>query len=532
MRYVLTASEMKHCDEWTIQELGIPAPVLMERAALAMKEEITNYMLRSSMPDAQMLSSIRVLIAAGTGNNGGDGLALGRLLALDGAQVDFYFPGSRRHMSKECQLQAAILKRLGFFLSEKIPQKEYDVVVDALFGIGLTRDIEGIYKEAVEQIHRLKDKGAFVCAADIPSGVCADTGRILGCGVKADLTVTFAFAKRGHLYYPGREYTGELIVRDVGILWEAGKKAPQAFSLEKEDVGRLLPKRKSDGNKGTFGKVLAAAGSRDMAGACILCGEAVLRTGAGMVKLVSPACNREILQSALPEAMLYSYEEEAEEEPLKASLDWADVVAAGPGMGTGERSYKLLRSLLSYVCQQEKMSLVLDADALNLLARHQELKELLKNRRGGQVVLTPHPGELVRLMGSSMEDYYRDREGMVTALAKELNCVVVGKDAVTLVAGTEADTREEYHIPFYLNTSGSHGMATAGSGDVLCGVIGALLAQGMRAFDASCLGVFIHGTAGEEASKKKSAYGMKASDLIEEICILLSEQNGKAGHKK
>lgn len=546
MRYVLKAAEMKEYDQNTTERIGIPSLVLMERAALSVVQAM----------DEQGILPGRVLVVAGTGNNGGDGLAVGRLLSQRGVEVTFYMEGNPQHMTQQTKTQRQILENLGLSVQSKseaatynIEGKEtvgaqgdgdYDLVIDALFGIGLSREITGSCREWVETINALKEKGSLVWSLDIPSGICADTGRIMGCAVRADVTVSFAFAKRGHFLYPGKVCTGKLIVKEIGITKESfGERFPAAFCLEKADLPALMPKRQPGGNKGTFGKVLLMAGSRDMSGACVLCAGAVMRTGAGMVKIITPACNREIVQQSLPEAMLFSFAEEGDahndawpgeyfSDSVKSAMDWADVLVVGPGMGTGRAAYFLLKQALEYRRNRDSgfstevhsgasvggsrgLPMVIDADALNLIAAREELRGLVRQRAvcspDSGLILTPHPGELVRLMHQDMQAYQRDREGMVRALAQEFSCTVVAKDATTLVMGAE---REE----ICLNNSGNDGMATAGSGDVLAGILGGLLAQGLGGFEAAGLGVFLHGLAGDEAARKCGRYGMLAGDII------------------
>ncbi len=513
MKYVLKADEMKRCDQNTIKGIGIPSMVLMERAALAVCEEIT----------ATRKKINKALIVAGMGNNGGDGLAVGRLLALQGAQVTFYMAGSHEKMSEETKKQALILKNLGISIQSKLEDMEYDMVVDALFGVGLSREIQGDFAEIVLKINRYRQQGAFICSVDIPSGICADTGKILGCGVRADLTVTFGFVKRGHLLYPGKSYAGMLKVKDIGILKESffGEK-PQAFCYEAADIPKLLPVRAEDGNKGTFGKALLIAGSYDMSGACILCAKAVLRAGAGMVKIITPACNRQIIQIALPEAMLYTFGEMPCREKVEEAFDWADVAVAGPGMGTDESA----RMLMEYVLEQKKIPVVIDADGLNLLAAHKELEILAADGAGEKLILTPHPGELGRLLKTGKEEYLRQREQLVVKLAEKFGCTVAAKDAVTLVV--QAGRRE-----IYINTSGNDGMAAAGSGDVLAGIIGGLLAQRMEVFKAVCAGSYLHGVAGDKAAVWMGHYGMTATDIINAFTNItnIAVRRGPVGNK-
>lgn len=489
----------------TMDRIGIPSMVLMERAAMAVV-----LALESHIGDL----SGKVLIVAGTGNNGGDGLAIGRILAGRGARVSFYIEGNPEKMTAEAKSQLMILQNSGFTIQRNLEDAEYDIVIDALFGVGLSREVTGNYRKTIERIHEWHETGSFVCSVDIPSGICADTGKILGCAVRADLTVTFAFAKRGHLLYPGREYCGELSLQDIGITEQSfSKNPPSAFYYEEKDVQALLPKRVPDGNKGTFGKVLLLAGSHDLCGACLLCGRGILRTGAGMLKIITPSCNRQVLHQALPEAMLYTYEEMPRAEEVRKSLAWADVIVAGPGMGTGENA----RFLIKRALEEERCPVVLDADGLNLLAADLILRELASHRPKGSLILTPHPGELVRLLQTDMAEYQKDRETLILRLAGELKCIIAAKDAVTFVVENGRKLQ-------YINTSGNDGMACAGSGDVLAGIMGALLAQGMDGFEAACLGVYLHGLAGERASRLKGRYGMLAGDITEAIPAVLKDR--------
>lgn len=502
VQYAVNAQEMKQCDQYTISKIGIPALVLMERAAVETVRALTAQ---------KKVKGKSVLVLAGVGNNGGDGLAVGRMLAALGAEVTFVFPGKREKASEETNTQIRILENLGFSIQSKLESGEYDIIIDALFGIGLSRPLEGMYGALVEKVNHMHRKGAFVCSVDIPSGICADTGQVMGCAIRADLTAAFAFAKRGELLYPGRSYTGKLILCDIGIPTQAYKgHEPGAFYYEGKDLPGLLPKRIPDGNKGTFGKVLLIAGSRDLCGACILAGSSILKTGAGMVKIITPECNRVIIQGALPEAMLYSYQEVPAEAEVKKVLEWADAVVIGPGLGTGDAARILLGMTLG--CGQIPM--VLDADALNMAGSDRELAGLLK-QAGKRAVLTPHPGELLRLLHADKKRYPEERMELIREGLQGFGCVLAAKDAATIVA--EAGSNR-----LYINTSGNDGMATAGSGDVLSGIIGALLAGHMSCFDAACVGVFLHGKAGEAAAKRYGRYGMTAGNLVEQLPVVLS----------
>lgn len=504
MQYAVSAQEMKQYDQYTISKIGIPALVLMERAA---KETVM------ALLEQRKVTNKKVLVLSGTGNNGGDGLAVGRMLAALGARVTFLLIGNREKVSAETDVQIRILENSGFSIQSKLESKEYDIVIDALFGIGLSRDLEGIYGDWVEEVNCMHQNGVYVCSVDIPSGICADTGKVMGHAIQADLTVAFAFAKKGELLYPGKNYSGKLEVRDIGIPIQAMKEhKPAAFFYEEKDLPELVPERAPDGNKGTFGKVLLIAGTRDMCGACILAGSSILRTGAGMVKIIAPECNREIIQRTLPEAMLYSYLGMPEEAEVKKALDWADTVVIGPGLGTGAEARFLLKSTLT--CGQIPM--VLDADALNMIGSSPELAGLLK-KAGRQAVLTPHPGELLRMLGADKELYPLERMELIEEGLQKFGCVLAAKDAVTIVAEPDGDK-------LFINTSGNDGMASAGSGDVLSGIIGALLAQHMPCFEAACAGVFLHGKAGEAAAARYGRHSMTAGDLVKQLPFVLSQK--------
>ena len=503
MQYIVTAEEMKFYDRSTIKKVGIPSLVLMERAAFETAEVILKAAKRTS----------KVIVFAGTGNNGGDGLAVGRILCQKGMNVFFYLPGDESKATEETRVQLSIVRNLGFSVLSKLPEREYDIVIDSLFGTGLARNITGVYQKAVESINHLKTKGAMVVSIDIPSGISADSGKILGCCVEADITVAFEYGKAGHYFYPGREKTGRLYIRNIGIAEQfLSEKKPSYFSFGEEEMKRLLPKRDPAGNKGTFGKVLLIAGSINMAGAAVLCGKSILRSGAGMVKIITPSANRNIVQKTFPEALLYTYGKAPDEKKIDESLDWADVIVIGPGLSQNENARFLLKKAL----EQGKLPMVIDADGLNLIAEDEDLRQSVREYERKKIVMTPHPGEFVRLSGVSMEAYKEAPREHVVKLAKDFGCTIVGKDAVTLAVSADSET-------VYMNLQGNDGMATAGSGDVLAGIIGGLLTQ-LSPLEAACVGTCLHGIAGDRAAVRKSRRGMIASDIVEEICDILAKQ--------
>lgn len=491
MKYLVSASEMRRYDNNTIEKIGIPACVLMERAALAAAEAAEGYR-------AGQNAGKSVLVMAGTGNNGGDGLAVSRLLSEKGYQVEVWCVGNRERASGQWKQQMAILRNYPVVFTEKPAGTAYTVLVDALFGVGLTREVSGEFGESVRIFNGLK---GWKLALDLPSGIDSDTGKVLGCAVKADKTVTFGFCKRGLMLYPGCGYAGEVVTAEIGISERSFYgEVPQMYVYD-ENPQALMPKRDSGGNKGTFGKVLLVAGSMNMAGAAVLAARAAYRAGAGMVKVLSPSENRTIIQQSVPEALFGTWEFLAE------GMEWADVIAIGPGLGKGCAA----RQCLEEVVRNSGKPLLADADGLNLLSEDAVLRGILAEQgaAGRQIVLTPHVGELARLTGKTAAACKEDLPGTGRELAELLHATVAAKDARTFIC--------KQGRGFCVNLTGNCGMATAGSGDVLAGVIAGLLAQGMEAFDAAAVGAYIHGLAGDRVSREKGMYACMAWDLAEAV---------------
>lgn len=515
MKYVVTAAEMRQYDANTMERTGIPGMVLMERAALEVLHVIC-----SRIPYKDRAKQY-VLILAGVGNNGGDGLALARMLSEEGFWVEVWGVGNPERATGQWIQQGNILTKYPVEFGGKPRREEYTIIVDALFGVGLTREIEGEYADAIAFCN---DREAFKVAVDIPSGISADTGKVLGCAFRADVTVTFDFIKRGVVLYPGCEYAGEVILRHIGISERSFYGQEPGMFLYDEPLSKLLPKRDPGGNKGTFGKVLLIAGSRNMAGAAALSAKAAYRAGAGMVKVLSNLENRGILQEAVLEALFGTYEE------LMDAAAWADVIGIGPGLGKSKEAEYALKTVI----ENSDKPLLLDADALNLLAEKGWISDALDSsvRRGRQVILTPHVGELSRLTGHTVLQLKENLPGYAMEYAKKTGTVVVAKDARTYVCMKGS--------PVFVNKNGNSGMAAAGSGDVLAGCILGLLAQGLKigtsmeegsvtgkcppkkwdAFRAACVGVYAHALAGDSAARIRGEYSCMAWDIAERICVL------------
>lgn len=484
---------MKELDAFTINTIGIPSLVLMERAGLKVYEA----MCREQYPLK------RVLVLCGSGNNGADGVVIARLLHLSGHEVDVCILGNPEHFTEEMRKQTDIGKKYGISFVKTFVCDEYTTIVDAIFGVGLSRPVTGRYSEVIDLLHEYQGK---VVSVDIPSGICADTGAILGNAVKADMTVTFAYKKAGLCFYPGASYAGKLLTADIGIYMEnEWERTPRICACTSEELQYL--KRKPAGNKGTFGKVLLIAGSRDIFGAAYLAGRSAMKTGAGMLKICTREENRQMFQ-CFPEAMLLTYSEKTGiPSMLREAMEWADVIGIGPGLGTFGQAQELLACVLA----DGRKPLVIDADGLNLL---KERKELLR-RYPGEVILTPHLGEFSRLTDIGISQWKKNPIGITQKAAGDLKAVLVCKDARTVISRGNTEC--------YINLSGNDGMATAGSGDVLTGIILGLLAQGLDAQRAACTGTYLHGIAGERASRTKGRAGMLAGDIIEAAAEVLQE---------
>lgn len=509
MQYLLNADEMKNCDKTTSEYFKIPSICLMERAALAAFEEIKSII----SPDK------KILIVCGSGNNGGDALAVARLLYIENYNVCVFFAGNKEHMTDQTKLQSEILEKYGLnpvTHIHNIDFCEYSCIIDGIFGIGLNRNISGNYTQIIEHINnRNSDSNlsvinkATIISLDIPSGINADNGRIMGCAVKADYTITFGFAKTGHFLYPGRENCGKLILKDIGITKHSLKDyIPQIYTYDEKDLYRILPKRKNDSNKGTFGKVTLFVGSKNMAGAAYLSAMAAYKAGAGYVRIVTPEENRVILQTLIPESVLTTYDSSNfGEEDFKEIIKTSSVILCGCGIGTYEYSLKLLEIILKNAAS----SLVLDADALNLISKNEYLYDYIPQ----DTIITPHLGEMSRLCNIPINKIKSNL--LATAhdfVVKHSLCCVL-KDSTTFV------TMNGYNN--YLNIHGCNGMSTAGSGDILAGIISGLLAAGMQIKDAADCGVLLHSLSGEEAALKYGNTSMTARDILEGISTTLNK---------
>jgi ADP-dependent NAD(P)H-hydrate dehydratase / NAD(P)H-hydrate epimerase len=502
---IVTAQQIKNIDRRAIRGFGIPGMVLMENAAAAVMTAMEKFF--------DGLDDVRVGILCGKGNNGGDGLALARRLRIRGVPVRVALLASFDAMKGEAQVNLSILRKMDVEIVQNASLRSLadvlawsGVIVDALLGIGLSSPLKGAYARAVDLINT---SGNPVVAIDIPTGINADTGAVMGSAVKADLTVTMAFLKRGLVLYPGAGYAGTVRVADIGIPSEAADKEQISVSLlDRDSVRGLISSRSPEAHKGDFGHLMVVAGSPGKAGAAIMAVKGALRAGAGLVSVATPNNLVSIIQAQVAEAMCIPSAESidgtlgigSEEELLKA-MGTKSACAIGPGLSTHYETVQAVRNLIP----QLTIPAVIDADGLNALAGVTALLKRVK----APVVLTPHPGEMGTLMGIPSDDVQRDRIAAASEFARKHNVTVVLKGAATVVATP--------HGGVFINSTGNPGMATGGTGDVLTGMIGGLLAQGYSASQAACLGVYLHGLAGDFAAQDKGEPSMIAGDLIEKI---------------
>lgn len=484
-----SSAQMKELDTRAINEADIPSEVLMTNAARHI----------AALAEKQLSSGGRVIIFCGTGNNGGDGIAAGAELVCRGVPVRAFLVGDRRISGDPAEMERRLVSAGGRLepFDDAFVIRPDDVVIDAIFGIGLNRPVSG---SALSAIRLINGSEAFVIAADIPSGVSADTGLVLGDAVRADATVTFTFAKPGQLIEPGCVYCGNVSVHSIGIPEElADCVKSRIFAVFAGDVS--LPRRRPDTHKGDYGRDYIIAGSIGYTGAPVMAAEAALRMGAGLVYLGVPdsiysiaaiKCT-EVMPMPLPcdEDGLVSW---SAREPVSEMLEKADVCLVGPGLG---RSYQL-DYLIAHIIQKSAISVVLDADGINAIAGN---IDILK-QSSLPVVLTPHLGEFARLGG----DLSSGRIQAASDFAQNNSCILVLKGHRTITALPDGRV--------FINTTGGPAMAKGGSGDVLAGMTAALIGQGIPAERACITAVYLHGLAGDICAGELGEYSVTATDII------------------
>ena len=491
MIYLPTGEQMRRADLYTIEEIGVPSMVLMERAAL----EVVRCM------EEEQLDFRKVLVICGSGNNGGDGYAIARLLHLKGHDVTIFFAGNSQKRSEENAQQAKIAAHYEIPVITNLGTEEYSVIIDALFGTGLKREVTDHYREVLCSVNQMAGKKV---AVDLPSGIHDTTGARMGIAFCADLTVAIAFPKRGLFLQEGNVCAGKILTGDIGISSETFSEGTVTFGYEKQDLFLGFPKRKKNSHKGSYGKVLMIAGSKGMSGAAYLSAKAAYAVGAGLVQIYTHEENRVILQQLLPEVIITTYDT-FDSEQLEKLIQWADLIGIGCGLGKSDTAERVMQ----YTLKRALVPCVVDADGINILSKHMEWIE----ETNALIVLTPHMKEMSRMLQCSVKELIEQRMEKLHAFVERYKVVCVLKDARTLVAKEHQNT--------YLNLSGNAAMAKAGSGDVLAGVIVGILAQQCEPYTSACLGVFLHGLAGDMARDKKGAYSVLASDLVAEISSVL-----------
>ncbi len=505
----VNGAQMGLIDKYSIEKLGIPGMVLMENAALQIVKHVDIFF------DNKPLKPRAVTIVAGKGNNAGDAFAVARHLIIKGYSITIYCLFDKAFLVGDTLLNFDILHRLGaevrpLYEAGHLIELEKDLskaqlVIDGIFGTGFRGQVKGFPADVMDSMNR---NSGYILSIDIASGVESATGRISESCIKADKTVTFELPKIGQLVYPGAAHTGELAVESIGIPRESVDSVDvDTFLTDIQTVRKMIPERAPEFNKGSCGKIAVITGSTGMAGSGCLASKASLRTGSGLVYIGAPKSMLDIYQSVVPEAVgvgLVEYNGVLGQNSIEGILKLikkCDVAVIGPGLSSNEYIYYIISNLADKI----DIPIVLDADALNVIAKDTSLF----SKFGNKVVITPHPGEMARLTGLDVNYIQENRLEVARKYAKLWGVTLVLKGARTIIA----DSRGRVHI----NPTGNSGMATAGSGDSLTGIIASLMGQGADGVEAAVAGVFLHGLAGDYAAGQRGEYGLTAMDIVESI---------------
>jgi len=504
---------MKEMDRLAIQEVGIPGPVLMENAARG----AARLFIEHFDPDPE--SSIGVI--CGRGNNGGDGYVMARYFHGMGLRVFVVVLSDPERISGDALLNLNIIKKLGVEVVEAAGPEQWepcrgqiercDYLVDAILGTGLNSSVAGYYRQVIEEINRL---GKPVAAVDIPSGLNADTGQVMGVSIKADLTVTFGFPKIGHVVFPGPEYAGRVARIDIGIPRLVSDRLPWRYRLtEPEDFRHLFAPESRDIHKGTRGHLLVLAGSTGKTGAATLAALGALRAGAGLVTVGVPAGLNPVLENKLTEAMTLPLPETVDgtlalesEEKIVQALKGKTALVIGPGLSTHPETVKLVRRIV----ESTALPMVVDADGLNALAG----EPAPLSHAEGKIIMTPHPGEMARLAGIRNSEVQSDRIGTASAFAEKHGCCLLLKGARTIVAEPDGKT--------WFNPTGNPALATGGTGDVLTGILGGFLARGFPVNLSGVAAAYLHGLAADFIAEERGQTGILAGELLDAVPELMS----------
>ncbi|MBI4682485.1 MAG: NAD(P)H-hydrate dehydratase [Nitrospirae bacterium] len=521
MLKVATAKEMQDIDRITIEKYGIAGTILMERAGLGVVAEINK-----SFPDQ------KVIVLCGGGNNGGDGLVIARVLHNQGRDVEVFLSVGPDDLSGDAKVNYVAARKFGvkirsienFLARHSSLNTRHCLIVDALLGTGLSKEVRTPLSDVIRKVNKMS---APVISVDMPSGISSDTGQIMGCAIKARCTVTFGLPKRGHFLYPGAEHCGQMFVEEIGFPRTLLALEKIRINLvQKEDIRSLIPSRPKYSHKSTYGHVLIVAGSRGKTGAALMAAKACLRTGAGLVTIGIPDTLTSTFQSRVTEEMILPLPDKGNGtlsyKAAEGILDFlgkkGNVLAIGPGLSVDNELSKLVNLLI----RKSGVPMVVDADGLNAIADNIDVL----NKSRAPVILTPHTGEMARLIkkGSGVRGQGPEKDKLLTMIeqdrintalsfAKKTKTYLVLKGVPTITATPQGDA--------FINSTGNPGMATAGTGDVLTGMISAFLAQGMSPANASIVGVFMHGFVGDIIAEKKGQRSLIASDIIEAAPKLL-----------
>ena len=504
---VVTAHEMRQIDQQTIHGIGIPGIVLMENAGGAVVAAI-----QKRFSDCR-----RIAIVVGKGNNGGDGLVVARKLAFAGLSVQVILVSPSNEFKGDALINLQIAQNLNLSIVQVLSQpdldqlqpqiSEYDLIVDAILGTGLRGAVRGFVASVITCIN---ESGSPIVAIDLPSGLQTDTGAIEGVCIKATYTVTIGLPKRGLLIHPGAETAGKLEIADIGFPPNVIEPlSVQVNWTQSGDASNLIPPRYRHSHKGTYGHVFVAAASAGMTGAAALTSQAAYRVGAGLVTVGIPNSLNPILEAKLTEVMTLPLPETAERtlaldsgsQILEFIEKTESILAIGPGLSQHPETVTLVHNLI----RNNERPIVVDADGLNALAKSKKLLSFLPP----QTVLTPHPGEMARLIGESVSKVEYDRIGIAQQFALDHDVILVLKGAPTVVASGNGDV--------WINSTGNSGMATGGMGDLLTGVIAGLMAQQSSSHDAAILGVYLHGLAADIAAESVGVHGLMAGDVLDAL---------------
>ncbi len=524
----ITSKEAKELDLWAIEKLGIPRAALMENAGRETAETVLSETGEGSS----------IVLVGGPGNNGGDGFVAARYLKSAGHNISAFLLGKSQNVKGEAKVNLDIAKNLGVKIIEITEEKDLkhlkqalskaQIVIDAIFGTGLSRSIQGLTATVVDLINSAKTANQYkIISVDVPSGLDATTGKVGKHCIKSDITVTFAYPKIGLLEYPGSDFSGKIVIVDIGIpklnpLFPEEQKSQKKIIrselkgsniIDSSRVSKIIPQRKAQSHKGTYGNVFILGGSSGMSGALIMAARGSLRSGAGLVRIGLPESLRNITDAMCAETITIGLKETNVGTLSSAALSQitehyqkSEAFAVGPGMSTNKETVELIKSFVTKVKRTKNGApLVIDADALNALSDNMEI---LKNSKI-PIIITPHPGEAARITKKKTSEIQKKRAEIAKGLSKRLGVITVLKGAYTVIASQKGEA--------FINVTGNPGMATAGMGDVLTGVISGLAAQGLPPINAAIAGVYLHGLAGDIGAKLKGELGLIASDVIEAL---------------